>query len=94
VLTCSALKRSYRDRLRRGVPEMFFVHLAAPYEVLEPRMQQRDRHFMPASLLRSQFDTLEPLEEDEDGATVDVSGSLESVVSSAQRAVDERLRTS
>ena len=94
VLTCSALKRAYRDRLRRGVPDMYFVHLSAPYEVLEPRMAQRDRHFMPTSLLRSQLDTLEPLGDDEDGVTVDVSGPLESVVTAAQHAVEERLRAS
>ena len=92
VLTCSALKRDYRDRLRRGVPAMFFVHLAAPYDVLEPRMQQRSRHFMPASLLRSQFDTLEHLAEDEDGVAVDVSGTVEEVVTAAHDAVEQRLR--
>jgi gluconokinase len=93
VLTCSALKRSYRDRLRHGVPAMFFLHLAAPHAVLEPRMQERSRHFMPASLLRSQFETLEPLGQDEDGVTVDVSGTLLEVVAAARRAVEERLRT-
>lgn len=92
LLTCSALKRSYRERLRDGVPEMFFVHLAAPYEVLEPRMDSRERHFMPASLLRSQFDTLEPLADDEDGTVVDVSGTLEEVTASAHRVVEARLR--
>lgn len=93
VLTCSALKRAYRDRLRAGVPAMFFLHLAAPHEVLEPRMQQRSRHFMPASLLVSQFDTLEPLGDDEDGSTVDVSGTVDEVIRSAVDAVEERLRS-
>ena len=53
VVTCSALKRKYRDILRDAAPT-FFVHLDAPFEVLEARMQQRTKHFMPASLLRSQ----------------------------------------
>jgi gluconokinase len=92
VLTCSALKRAYRDRLRAGVPAMFFLHLDGAYEVLEPRMQHRERHFMPTGLLRSQFDTLEPLEPGEDGAVVDVAGSVEEVVDAARRAVRERLR--
>ena len=92
VLTCSALKRAYRDRLRAGVPAMFFLHLAAPHEILEPRMQQRSRHFMPPSLLRSQFDTLEPLDEDEDGVAVDVSGTIDEVVAAAHEAVAARLR--
>lgn len=92
VLTCSALRRAYRDRLRAGVPAMFFLHLDGSYEVLEPRMQRRERHFMPTGLLRSQFDTLEPLEPDEDGAVVDVAGTVEEVISAARRAVGGRLR--
>lgn len=94
VVTCSALKRSYREQLRRGAhragSSMFFVHLSAPYEVLEGRMTQRTGHFMPTSLLRSQFDTLEPLETDEDGVAVDVSGSQDQVVAAAENAVRER----
>jgi gluconokinase len=92
LLTCSALKRAYRDRLRDGVPEMFFLHLAGSFEVLEPRMQHRDRHFMPPSLLHSQFDTLEPLADDEDGAVVDVSGTIDDVSAAAEEAVRQRLR--
>lgn len=92
VLTCSALRRAYRDRLRAGVPAMFFLHLDGSYEVLEPRMQRRERHFMPTGLLRSQFDTLEPLEPDEDGAVVDVAGTVEEVISAARLAVGGRLR--
>src|SRR5687767_13492884 len=63
VVTCSALARAYRDLLRAHVsddPTVFFVHLAAPYDVLRARMESRE-HFMPAALLQSQFDTLEPL---------------------------------
>ena len=86
VATCSALKRSYRDVLRTAAP-VFFVHLDAPFEVLEERMQRRTDHFMPASLLRSQLDTLEPLGADEAGAVIDVSPSLEEVVEEAVNAV-------
>lgn len=92
VLTCSALRRLYRDRLRDGVEQMFFVHLAGSFEVLEPRMQARERHFMPTGLLHSQFDTLEELEPDEDGVRVDVAGSVEEVVAAAHAAIDRRLR--
>jgi gluconokinase len=92
VVTCSALKRAYRDRLRAGVAGMFFLHLDGGYAVLEPRMQQRERHFMPTGLLRSQIDTLEPLEQDEDGTVVDVAGTVEEVVDAARRAVRARLR--
>src|SRR3954452_11399129 len=59
VVTCSALKRAYRDVLRGAAPT-FFVHLEAPFEVLEKRMGARTKHFMPTSLLTSQFDDLEP----------------------------------
>ncbi|MGZ4495352.1 MAG: gluconokinase, partial [Nocardioides sp.] len=57
IVTCSALKRSYRDLLRSASDAgsaTFFVHLHAPYDVLEQRMQHRTKHFMPTSLLRSQ----------------------------------------
>lgn len=83
VLTCSALRRPYRDTLRGGVPEStFFVHLAGSAEVLTERIEARD-HFMPASLLDSQYETLEQLEPDEDGAVVDVDRPLEEVVDEA-----------
>jgi gluconokinase len=86
VVTCSALKRKYRDILRDAAPT-FFVHLEAPFEVLEARMQQRTKHFMPTSLLRSQVDTLEPLDDDEAGEVVDVSPALDVVVEEAVNAV-------
>lgn len=81
VLTCSALKRAYRDVLRGDLPpgSVFFVHLAASFEVLRDRMESRE-HFMPASLLQSQFDTLQPLGADEAGMVVDVVQPLEDVV--------------
>lgn len=94
LLTCSALKRAYRERLRDGVEQMFFVHLSGSYEVLEPRMRARERHFMPTGLLRSQFDTLEELEPDEDGVRVDVAGSLDEVTAAAVAAIEQRLRSS
>jgi gluconokinase len=86
VVTCSALKRSYRDVLRDAAPT-FFVHLHAPYDVLEARMQHRTKHFMPTGLLTSQFDTLEELGDDEAGAVVDVSPPLDEVVEEAVNAV-------
>ncbi len=92
VLTCSALKRAYRDRLRDGVPSTWFLHLDAPYDVLEPRMQQREKHFMPTGLLRSQFADLEPLGPDEPGAVVDASPGMDAVVARAIGAVRDRLR--
>ena len=86
VVTCSALKRSYREVLRRAAPT-FFVHLEAPFEVLEQRMGARTKHFMPTSLLKSQFDDLEPPDDDEAGAVVDVSPAVDEVVEEAVNAV-------
>lgn len=74
VVTCSALRRAYRDLLRDGHPSVRFVHLAVDPEVLERRMTQRRAHYMPPSLLGSQLDTLEALQPDEPGFVV--SGEL------------------
>ena len=71
VATCSALKRSYRDLLRAQAPETVFLHLQAAREVLEERMTTRKGHFMPASLLDSQLETLEDLEADEAGFEIE-----------------------
>lgn len=91
VVTCSALRRKYRDLLRSAATtQPYFVHLHAPFEVLEKRMALRTKHFMPTSLLHSQFDTLEPLEPDEDGVVVDVSPPVDEVVAAAVNAVRER----
>lgn len=70
VVTCSALKRSYRDLLRQHNDSVWFVHLALPQETLADRLQRRTGHYMPASLLESQLATLEPLGTDEPGITV------------------------
>lgn len=72
VMSCSSLRRAYRDRLRAGSPTTIFVHLAGPREVLLGRMTVRAGHFMPARLLDSQLATLEPLAPDEAGAVVDL----------------------
>ena len=75
IVTCSALKRAYRDVLRRdGVR---FVHLTGERHLLEQRMQERSGHFMPPSLLDSQLATLEAPGLDEDAITVDIALALE-----------------
>ncbi len=71
VVTCSALRRSYRDVLRRGNPSVWFVHLDAPRVVLADRISAREGHFMPPSMLVSQLATLEPLGPDEPGFVVE-----------------------
>jgi gluconokinase len=71
LVTCSALRRSYRDALRRGRPSVWFVHLSTAPHVLAARMTRREGHFMPASLLDSQLATLEPLGSDEPGTSIE-----------------------
>ena len=73
IVTCSALRREYRDVLRRGHPWVWFVHLVAPAPVLDDRLEQRVGHFMPASMLASQLATLEPLEPDEPGTVIEAT---------------------
>ena len=72
IITCSALKRSYRQVLAEAEGQVHFVHLHGEAEVLAERMQSRRGHFMPASLLPSQLSTLEPLDDDEPGITLDI----------------------
>lgn len=89
VTACSALRRRYRDWLRDGYQGLFFVHLDAPADVLLDRMRRRT-HFMPPSLLQSQFDTLEPLEPDEAGVVVDDTQAVEAVIAASLAAARER----
>ncbi|MEU8804274.1 gluconokinase [Spirillospora sp. NPDC048819] len=86
VLACSALKRSYRDVLRRPVPDTYFLHLHGAEDLLHQRMRGRD-HFMPPALLRSQFETLEALQPDEHGAVLDVAPAVGELVRQAVRLV-------
>jgi gluconokinase len=80
VMSCSALKRKYRDQLRRHCRGVVFLHLDGTPEVIGRRQASRPGHFMPASLLASQFDTLEPLEPDESGTSIDVDQNIDSIV--------------
>jgi gluconokinase len=80
VMSCSALKRIYRDQLRRHCPGVLFLHLSGSPEVIGRRQASRPGHFVPASLLASQFQTLEPLEPDESGVTIDVDQDIDSIV--------------
>ena len=72
IVTCSALKRAYRDVLATASGAVHFVHLNGDVEVLRERMKTRSGHFMPASLLPSQISTLEPLADDEPGVVIDI----------------------
>ncbi|WP_229223473.1 gluconokinase [Duganella sp. sic0402] len=73
VLSCSSLKRRYRDLLRSADPELRFAHLAGPRELIAERMAARKEHYMPTTLLDSQLATLEPLQDDEAGLVLDIA---------------------
>jgi len=88
VVTCSALRRSYRDRLRAGRPGLRFLYVAASAETLQQRVENRRGHYMPSSLLPSQLATLDPLEDDEPGVTVSAEGDPADVLAEALRALD------
>ncbi|MGO1321220.1 MAG: gluconokinase [Galactobacter sp.] len=75
VITCSALKRRYRDLLRHD--RVIFVHATGPHEVIAQRLRSRTGHFMPETLLASQYADLEELGTDEAGIEVDVRLSPE-----------------
>lgn len=92
IVTCSALKHSYRDVLREadGVHggRVLFIELDAPASVLLDRLNNRKGHFMPASLLDSQLDTLEPLTDDEGGLTLDATVDPDLLVTEVLDAAD------
>ena len=80
MVGCSALKRAYRDRIRAGAGEVLFVHLVGSRAVIEARMAARKGHFMPVTLLDSQFATLEPPAADEAHLSVDIDQPLAAIV--------------
>ena len=81
LIGCSALKRTYRDRIRAAAQDpVTFLHLDGSRPVIEARMSARTGHFMPVKLLDSQFAALEPLQPGEDGIAVDIDQSFEAVV--------------
>ena len=91
VVTCSALRRSYRDVLREGRPEVLFCHLTADPDLVSERVSRRTDHYMPASLLPSQLAALEPLEADEPGVEVPAERDVTLVVARAVDALRDRI---
>lgn len=73
VVACSALRRSYRDRLCVDGRSTYFIHLHGDDELLAERLESRRGHFMSPDLLGSQLATLEPLGSDEPGAVLDIA---------------------
>jgi gluconokinase/6-phosphogluconolactonase len=80
VITCSALKRSYRDIIVGDRPDVRLVYLKGSHDLIRQRMAARHGHFMPSSLLDSQFSTLEEPSPDENAIVVDIGGEPEEIV--------------
>ena len=90
VVTCSALKRAFRDGLRAAAPNVRLVHLAGDPEVVRSRVAARPGHFMPVSLVASQFAALEPLDPDEHGLVLDLDQPVDALVDAYLTAAEER----
>lgn len=83
VLACSALKRVYRDRIRKLAPGTVFLFLDGSEELLLSRLGNRKNHFMKPQMLQSQLQTLEPLQSDEKGLKLRIDRSEEEIVQEA-----------
>jgi len=79
IVASSALKRSYRERLRQGRENVVFVHLQGEFDLIRQRMQAREDHFMGVEMLRSQFEALEPPAAGE-AITVSAAPGVEAIV--------------
>jgi gluconokinase len=82
VVSCSALKESYRQRLSKAGENLRFVFLKGDYELLEKRLRERKGHYMGAGLLRSQFQTLE---EPKEAIVVNVASDPQAIVAAVKR---------
>ncbi|MFK7745593.1 MAG: gluconokinase [Roseobacter sp.] len=92
VIGCSALKKKYRDWIRREVPEpVRFIHLGGSKDILAERVRKRSDHFMSTSLLDSQYNALEPLSDEELGIEIDISVDFLKVIAQAETYVQETM---
>lgn len=92
VATCSALRRAYRDRLRAAAGPLRLVHLDGPRELIAGRMAARTGHFMPPSLLDSQFAALEPPGADEGALRIAIAQPLDAIVAAICASLREDTR--
>lgn len=79
VLACSALKESYRDRLREGHNHVQFIHLNGNFDLIWQRMTKRKNHYMQPEMLQSQFNVLEPPDSQE-AITIKINKPIEEIV--------------
>jgi len=88
VFACSALRRRYRDLLRAACPDLRLVHLSGDETLVRGRLEARRGHFMPPTLLPSQFRTLEPPDAGEHPIVIDVAAPPELIVAAIRTALD------
>ena len=90
LIVCSALKKSYRDILRKGNPNLSFIYLKGDFAVIEQRLKARKGHFFKTQMLVTQFETLqEPGADESDVLIVDIDQSLEGVVASTIEVINK-----
>jgi len=87
VVGCSALKQAYRERVARGLRDFEIVYLRGEFKLIHSRIAARKHRFMPATLLQSQFDTLEP---PASAIEIDVSAPVESSLSKIRKQLPQR----
>lgn len=93
VIVCSALKKSYRDIIRKGNEGLVFVHLVGSMDTILERMAARQGHYMKKDMVQSQFDTLEvPGPEETDVVSVSIEQPLDKVIAEAIAAVEKKLQ--
>jgi len=93
VVTCSALKRIYRDIIIGSRPEVQLVYLKGSYDLIQSRLAARHEHFMPAALLKSQFATLQEPASDEHPIVIDVGGKPADIAAEIVRQLGKRQAT-
>ena len=90
LIVCSALKKSYRDILRKGNPNLSFIYLKGDFDVIESRLKARKGHFFKTQMLVTQFETLqEPGADESDVLIVDIDQPLEGVVASTIEVINK-----
>jgi carbohydrate kinase (thermoresistant glucokinase family) len=94
IVACSALKRRYRERLARGHDDVRLVYLRGDYETVAARLSDRSGHYMPLSLLRSQYDALEEPGTDEGPIVLAIDRPVDAIVEEVARELDSHLRGS
>ncbi|MGF7191152.1 gluconokinase [Robbsia andropogonis] len=89
VYACSALKQIYRDRLRNGDKDVYFVYLSGSFALLEQRLAKRANHFFDPALLKSQVDTLE-VPDGAEAITIDITPPLDEIVDKVMAALPKQ----